>query len=171
MRSSGSSQCTLLDFGIRPGCSHLTLDRPTDCRSAIALCQQELCAAPRVHLCAACVHGAAECAGDRRTIRRYQSAPAAVLLPEAVLRRCANELLRSPGTMCVMSSIDRILPFLRPVEDLLVDPTITEVMVNAGGRRIFVERQGSVEAVPDRTLDIRNLTVAIKNIARACGDE
>ena len=70
-----------------------------------------------------------------------------------------------------MSSLDRILPFLRPVEDLLVDPTITEVMVNAGGRRIFVERQGSVEAVPDRTLDIRNLTVAIKNIARACGDE
>ena len=54
-----------------------------------------------------------------------------------------------------MSSLDRILPFLRPVEDLLVDPTITEVMVNAGGRRIFVERQGSVEAVPDRTLDIR----------------
>jgi len=25
-----------------------------------------------------------------------------------------------------MSSLDRILPFLRPVEDLLVDPTITE---------------------------------------------
>jgi len=25
--------------------------------------------------------------------------------------------------------------------------------------------------VPDRTLESRNLTVAIKNIARACGDE
>ncbi|PYQ83819.1 MAG: CpaF family protein [Acidobacteria bacterium] len=70
-----------------------------------------------------------------------------------------------------MSSLDRILPFLRPVEDLLMDPTITEVMVNAGGRRIFVERDGSVEAVTDRTLEVRNLTVAIKNIARACGDE
>src|SRR5215831_10200439 len=44
-------------------------------------------------------------------------------------------------------------------------------MVNAGGRRIFVEREGSLEPVPDRTLEIRNLTVAIKNIARACGDE
>jgi pilus assembly protein CpaF len=44
-------------------------------------------------------------------------------------------------------------------------------MVNAGGRRIFVERDGSVEAVTDRTLEVRNLTVAIKNIARACGDE
>ncbi len=30
-----------------------------------------------------------------------------------------------------MSSLDRILPFLRPIEDLLVNPSITEVMVNA----------------------------------------
>jgi pilus assembly protein CpaF len=70
-----------------------------------------------------------------------------------------------------MSSLDRILPFLRPIEDLLMDPTITEVMVNAGGRRVFVERNGTLEAVPDRMLEVRNLTVAIKNIARACGDE
>lgn len=70
-----------------------------------------------------------------------------------------------------MSSLERILPFLRPIEDLLADPTITEVMVNDGGRRVFVERDGSVESVPDRTLESRNLTVAIKNIARACGDE
>jgi pilus assembly protein CpaF len=70
-----------------------------------------------------------------------------------------------------VSSLDRILPFLRPIEDLLVDPTITDVMVNDGGRRIFVEREGGVEAVPDRMLETRNLTVAIKNIARACGDE
>jgi pilus assembly protein CpaF len=70
-----------------------------------------------------------------------------------------------------MSSLDRILPFLRPIEDLLLDATITEVMVNEGGRRIFVERNGTLELVPDRTLESRNLTVAIKNIARACGDE
>ena len=70
-----------------------------------------------------------------------------------------------------MSSLDRILPFLRPIEDLLVDPTVTEVMVNEGGRCVFVEREGGVEAVSGRTLESRNLTVAIKNIARACGDE
>src|SRR5580765_1258838 len=70
-----------------------------------------------------------------------------------------------------MSSLDRILPFLRPIEDLLLDPTVTEVMVNDGGRRVFVERDGAIEDVPDRTLETRNLTVAIKNIARACGDE
>src|SRR6267142_436468 len=70
-----------------------------------------------------------------------------------------------------MSSLDRILPFLKPIEDLLLDPTITEVMVNDGGRHVFIERDGALEAVPDRTLEPRNLTVAIKNIARACGDE
>jgi pilus assembly protein CpaF len=70
-----------------------------------------------------------------------------------------------------MSSLDRILPFLRPIEDLLRDPSVTEVMVNDGGQTIFVERAGRVEPVSGRTLEPRNLTVAIKNIARACGDE
>lgn len=70
-----------------------------------------------------------------------------------------------------MSSLDRILPFLKPIEDLLLDSDTTEVMVNAGGRRVFVERHGHIERIADRTLDARNLTVAIKNIARTCGDE
>ena len=70
-----------------------------------------------------------------------------------------------------MSSLDRILPFLRPIEDLLDDPTVTEVMVNEGGRRVFVERDGALQMLADRTLEPRNLTVAVKNIARACGDE
>ena len=70
-----------------------------------------------------------------------------------------------------MSSLERIMPFLRPIEDLLQDSTITEVMVNRGGRQVFIERNGQLEAVADRVLELRNLTVAIKNIARACGDE
>jgi pilus assembly protein CpaF len=70
-----------------------------------------------------------------------------------------------------MRSLDRILPFLKPIEDLLMDSGVTEVMVNDGGRCVFVERDGCVEAVPGRTLESRNLAVAIKNIARACGDE
>jgi pilus assembly protein CpaF len=70
-----------------------------------------------------------------------------------------------------MSSLERIMPFLRPIEDLLQDPTITEVMVNRGGRQVFIERNGELLPVVDRTLELRNLTVAIKNIARACGDE
>jgi len=57
-----------------------------------------------------------------------------------------------------VSSLTRILPFLRPIEDLLCDPTVTEVMVNDGGRRVFVERAGAFEPVPDRTLEPRNLS-------------
>jgi len=70
-----------------------------------------------------------------------------------------------------VSSLDRILPFLRPIEDLLRDPAITEVMVNCGGRRVFVERAGQLQEVPDLVLDERNLKVAIKNIAPTFGDE
>jgi pilus assembly protein CpaF len=70
-----------------------------------------------------------------------------------------------------MSSFARILPFVKPIEHLLLDSTVTEVMVNGGGRRVFVERNGTVEEVPDLSLDERNLKVAIKNIARTCGDE
>jgi pilus assembly protein CpaF len=70
-----------------------------------------------------------------------------------------------------VSSLSRILPFIRPLEQLLLDPTVTEVMVNAGGRRVFVEREGTLEEVCGVSLDERNLKVAIKNIARTCGDE
>ena len=34
-----------------------------------------------------------------------------------------------------MSSLDRILPFLKPIEDLLCDPTVTEVMFASSARR------------------------------------
>src|SRR5213078_4056138 len=79
--------------------------------------------------------------------------------------------LRSRRARLAVSSLDRILPFLKPIEDLLCDPTVTEVMVNGGGARVFIERDGRLEVVCGRTLEPRNLTVAIKNIARACGDE
>jgi hypothetical protein len=41
-------------------------------------------------------------------------------------------------------------------------------MVNDGGRHVFVEREGRLESLPERVLEPRNLTVAIKSIARAC---
>jgi pilus assembly protein CpaF len=67
-------------------------------------------------------------------------------------------------------SFEVILPFLRPIEHLILDPDITEIMVN-GSRRVFIERAGLLEEVPDVHLDERNLKVAVKNIARALGDD
>ena len=109
--------------------------------------------------------------GDRSSLRRCQPTAGSVLLLEAELPRRADQLLRSCRTRRAMSSLERIMPFLRPIQDLLQDPSITEVMVNRGGQQVFIERNGELRAVPDRTLELRSLTVAIKNIARACGDE
>jgi pilus assembly protein CpaF len=67
-------------------------------------------------------------------------------------------------------SFELILPFLRPIEHLILDPDITEIMVN-GSRRVFIERAGLLEEVPDVHVDERNLKIAVKNIARALGDD
>ena len=67
-------------------------------------------------------------------------------------------------------SFDLILPFLRPIAHLIQDPEVSEIMVNGPGR-IFVERTGVVSEIAGLRLDERNLTVAVKNIARALGDD
>jgi pilus assembly protein CpaF len=67
-------------------------------------------------------------------------------------------------------SFDVILPFLRPIAPLLEDPDITEIMVN-GSQRVFIERAGVVKEVHGVQVDERNLRVAVKNIARALGDD
>jgi len=67
-------------------------------------------------------------------------------------------------------SFDVILPFLRPIAHLIQDPDVSEIMVN-GSRRVFVERDGLLREVADVSLDERNLRVAVKNIARALGDD
>lgn len=67
-------------------------------------------------------------------------------------------------------SFETILPFLRPIAHLLLDPAVTEVMVNGDGR-IFVEREGELEGVAGVTVSEQNLQVAVRNLARALGDD
>ena len=67
-------------------------------------------------------------------------------------------------------SFELILPFLRPIAHLIRDPQITEIMVNGSGR-IFVEREGRLEAVADVVVREQNLRVAVRNLARALGDD
>src|SRR6202790_3166269 len=67
-------------------------------------------------------------------------------------------------------SFEVILPFLRPIAHLILDPTVTEVMVNGSGR-IFVERDGRLEAVTGVSIREHNLRVAVRNLARALGDD
>ena len=67
-------------------------------------------------------------------------------------------------------SFDLILPFLRPIAHLIEDAEVSEIMVN-GSTRVFIERGGVMREATDVRLDERHLRVAVKNIARALGDD
>src|SRR6201998_1486105 len=69
-----------------------------------------------------------------------------------------------------MNGFETILPFLKPIEHLLLDDTISEVMVN-GADCVFIERRGVLEPVNGVSLGERSLLVAVKNIARRLGDD
>jgi pilus assembly protein CpaF len=69
-----------------------------------------------------------------------------------------------------MNGFELILPFLRPIQALILDAEISEIMVNGTGR-IFVEKGGYIKAVEHVTLSQKSLEVAIRNIARRLGDD
>jgi hypothetical protein len=69
-----------------------------------------------------------------------------------------------------MNGFETILPFLKPIEHLILDDSISEVMVN-GADCVFIERQGLLEQVTGVSLGERALMVAVKNIARRLGDD
>jgi len=70
----------------------------------------------------------------------------------------------------VTLGFETILPFLRPIEHLIRDDSVSEIMVN-GSTQIFIERAGVLEEVPDLILSEKSLMVAVKNIARRLGDD
>ena len=67
-------------------------------------------------------------------------------------------------------SWDVILPFLRPIESFLVDPDVSEILVNPSGR-VFVERNGQLEEIADVRLAEVALRIAVRHIARVLGDD
>jgi pilus assembly protein CpaF len=69
-----------------------------------------------------------------------------------------------------MPGFETILPFLKPIEHLILDESISEVMIN-GPDQVFVEKGGFVEQVRGVSLGERSLLVAVKNIARRLGDD
>ena len=62
-----------------------------------------------------------------------------------------------------------ILPFLRQIEPFILDPEVSEIMVN-GPEHVFIERRGYLEEVPV-TLNPKSLLVAVKNVARRLGSD
>jgi len=69
-----------------------------------------------------------------------------------------------------MNGFETILPFLKPIEHLILDESISEVMVN-GANQVFIEKAGFLQQVPGVSIGERSLMVAVKNIARRLGDD
>lgn len=63
-----------------------------------------------------------------------------------------------------------ILPYLRQIENLILDPEISEIMINSPSD-IFIEKQGVMERVLGVTIPTDQLRVAVQNIARSLGDD
>jgi pilus assembly protein CpaF len=63
-----------------------------------------------------------------------------------------------------------IIPFLRPIEGLIRDPDISDILVN-GSDHVFIEKFGEMHEVPGVTVSEKSLQVAIRNIARQLGDD
>lgn len=67
-------------------------------------------------------------------------------------------------------SLDLILPFLRPIEHLIRDPEVSDILVN-GASGVFVERHGQLRLVPDTVIAGKSLQAAVRIIARTLGDD
>lgn len=68
------------------------------------------------------------------------------------------------------NGFETILPFLKPIEHLILDPSVSEVMVN-GANCVFIEKGGYLEPVSGVSLGEKALLVAVKNIARRLGGD
>src|SRR5260370_957951 len=68
-----------------------------------------------------------------------------------------------------MNTFDVILPFLKPLEHLILDDSITEVMVN--GPQVFVEKNGFLQEIRDVSVGERALLAAVENIAHSLGED
>src|ERR1700761_9626404 len=66
-------------------------------------------------------------------------------------------------------SLESILPFLQPIKHIILDPAVSEVMVNGDGA-IFSQRHGLLTAV-DARLEPKYLMNAVKRIARSLGND
>jgi pilus assembly protein CpaF len=69
-----------------------------------------------------------------------------------------------------MNGFELILPFLKPIEHLILDDSISEVMVN-GPDQVFIEKAGFLQQVKGVSLGEKSLMVAVKNIARRLGND
>ena len=110
-----------------------------------------------------------------RLIERRRGEAAAGRMPSGELADEVRDLVAEQGALlgdedraAVEARIVRDTVGLGPLEDLLADPAVEEVMVN-GPERVYVERGGRVEAVEVRFADEEELRNAIERILAPLG--
>ena len=75
----------------------------------------------------------------------------------------------APSATTLGGSWQLILPFLRPIQGVLFDEAVSEIMVNGDGG-VFVERRGEIAWLPAK-ISQTNLLMAAKALARHLGDD
>ena len=107
---------------------------------------------------------------EQRRVAAASGGAAATDLPEEVRALVEKEAaLLGPATRAeVAARIVRDTVGLGPLEDLLADPSVEEVMVN-GPDHVYVERAGRIEAVDVRFPDEEELRNAIERILAPLG--
>ena len=90
---------------------------------------------------------------------------------KALLQRPQQILFRATrGGSTLMNGFETILPFLKPIEHLILDDSISEVMVNGADSRLH--REGRISPTgAGVSLGDKALMVAVKNIARRLGND
>jgi pilus assembly protein CpaF len=107
---------------------------------------------------------------ERRRVAAAGGDPAAADLPDEVRALVEEEaaLLGRETRDELVTRIVRDTVGLGPLEDLLADPSVEEVMVN-GPDEVYVERAGRIEAVDVRFPDEEELRNAIERILAPLG--
>jgi len=99
--------------------------------------------------------------------RRQELQQVLLSMLERVLDRFPFSLTVSEQMSCIKSVIDEIVG-CGPIEPLLQDPEISEIMVN-GPRKVFVEKKGVVETTEIRFFDDTHLVNVIGRIVGRVG--
>jgi pilus assembly protein CpaF len=111
----------------------------------------------------------------RRLVERRRADAAAGRRDGAPLTEAVRELVESDSAILETSTRERLCELIRreavglgPLEELLADPGVEEVMVN-GHERVYVERQGRVEPTEVRFASEQALRDAIERILTPLG--
>src|SRR5579883_2705273 len=114
-----------------------------------------------------------ECTGRRGRLRWHHSIAADLLLSQAglpahhdVLVRAGTDRLRSREGAAL--SFEIIIPFLKPIASLLLDQTISEIMVNPDGS-VWTEKDGRIQCCLDIQFDDGALLTGLEVIANRFG--